>query len=164
MARLLALATAGLLVSTLTGCAGKYTGGGYIDSVTGAPRTATFGFNINGTDVDGDGSPDVAKGQFQYNDHAAGVSFHVDIDTREDGVYCNPDCFAPDPVISIPYSGTYKSKAGGGRLKLGVTSANDGLGNRVDTLWIYEVSTGPYAGYSNYGVVQRGNIQFHPQK
>jgi hypothetical protein len=47
---------------------------------------------------------------------------------------------------------------------LAVTSVNDGFGNQVDSLWIYGVSSGPYAGYSNYGVVQGGKIKFHPQK
>jgi hypothetical protein len=61
-----------------TGCAGRYTGGGYIDSIAGAPQKATFGFNINGIDLDGDQAPDVATGQFQFNDHGTRVSFHVD--------------------------------------------------------------------------------------
>ena len=55
------VAVVALSALAVVGCAGKYTGGGYIESViTGANSKATFGFNIDGTDVDGD--PDVAKG------------------------------------------------------------------------------------------------------
>jgi len=158
-------AIVGLSALALVGCAGKYTGGGYIDSViVGANSKAAFGFNIDGTDVDGDGNPDVAKGQFQYDDRAAGVSFHVVVDERPIGLICNPDCFAPGASVMVPYAGSYSSKDGGGYVTLAVTSINDGFGNQVDSLWIYGVSSGPYAGYSNYGVVQGGTIKFHPQK
>jgi len=163
--RPLMMTIVGLSAVALVGCAGKYTGGGYIDSViVGANSKATFGFNIDGTDVDGDGNPDLAKGQFQYDDHAAGVSFHVVVDERPLGLICNPDCVTPGASIMVPYAGSYSSKDGSGNVTLAVTSINDGFGNQVDSLWIYGVSSGPYAGYSNYGVVQGGKIKFHPQK
>lgn len=165
LVRLGVLTTAVLAVLSLTGCPGKYTGGGSINSnIIGAKGKATFGFNIDGTDVDGDGQVDVAKGQFQYDDHPAGVSFHVVVDGAPGGVLCNPDCFTPGASIMVPYAGRYTSKDGDGDVILGVTSINDGFGNQVDSLWIYGVSSGPYAGYSNYGVVQHGNIKFHPDK
>lgn len=165
LVRFAALATAGLVALTLTGCAGKYTGGGSIDSnIIGAKGKATFGFNIDGTDVDGDGQVDVAKGQFQYDDRPAGVSFHADIDTVLGGLLCNPDCFADGASLMVPYAGRYTSKDGDGDVMLGVTSINDGFGNQVNSLWIYGVSSGPYQGYSNYGVVRGGTIRFHPDK
>jgi hypothetical protein len=165
LGQLAALATTGLVVLTLTGCAGKYTGGGSIDSnIIGAKGKATFGFNIDGTDVDGDGQVDAAKGQFQYDDRPAGVSFHVVVEGAPGGVFCNPDCFSPGASLMVPYAGRYTSKNGDGDVMLGVTSINDGFGNQVNSVWIYGVSSGPYAGYSNYGVVQGGTIKFHPDE
>ena len=89
----------GLIAVILFGCdAGKYTGGGFIDSAAGGDQKATFGFQLEGVDRDGDGqvdmmvAPDPAcpdycfdlwwlgKGQFQFNDHGAGVKFHFDCD------------------------------------------------------------------------------------
>ena len=86
----------GLVVFAAFGCTpGKYTGGGFITSTAGAPKKATFGFNFETLDRDGDGVVDMiaqeieenffaiwwlGKGQFQFNDHGAGVRFHCDID------------------------------------------------------------------------------------
>src|SRR5215471_10897502 len=82
------LAIAGFAMLILSGCIGRYTGGGSIDSTAGAAQKATFGFVI-----DGMGPPDLngfaskVKGQFQYDDHGAGVSFHVSQMTPTDFVY-----------------------------------------------------------------------------
>jgi hypothetical protein len=95
------LSVVGLAVMILTGCdPGKYTGGGVIDSAAGGGQKATFAFNLEAVDRDGDGQIDqidvpldpsdpdnfiwvewwLAKGQFQYSDPAAGVQFHFDCD------------------------------------------------------------------------------------
>jgi hypothetical protein len=154
------LAILGLWASSQVGCAGKYTGGGFIDSVEGAPQKATFGFNINGIDQNGDGYPDVATGQFQYDDHGAGVSFHVD-QIEPTGLYVgisNPGDFM------IVYNGSYSSKDGDGDVWIAVGAkgdGTDGLHNSYDYVFVL-VFTGPYASYENAGVVQGGNIQFHP--
>ena len=74
----------GLAVLSLTGCIGRYTGGGSIDSLAGAPQKATFGFVIDAVNPDANGYATAVKGQFQYDDHGAGVSFHVDQLTSAD--------------------------------------------------------------------------------
>lgn len=61
------LALAAILL--LTGCSGKYTGGGFIDSTAGEKQKATFGFNLELIDEDGDGFWDLGsagKGQFTF--------------------------------------------------------------------------------------------------
>jgi len=161
----LSLSIVGLAALPLGGCAGKYTGGGYIDSVSGGAKDkATFGFNIDSTDVDGDDVADVVKGQFQYNDRAAGVSFHVVVDKLEPFIACDPSCLDDGSSKTIPYSGHYKSEYGDGNVTLGVTSIKDVYGSQVNSLYIFGVSSGPYRGYSNSRVVRGGNIQFHPPK
>jgi hypothetical protein len=154
------LAIVGLWASSQVGCAGKYTGGGFIGSAAGAPQKATFGFNINGIDQNGDGYPDVATGQFQYDDHGAGVSFHAD-QIEPTGAYLVDGSLGE---VTILYYGTYSSKAGDGEVLIAVGAngdGTDGLHNPDDWLFVGVVS-GPYASYSNAGVVQGGNIQFHP--
>jgi hypothetical protein len=42
----------------LAGCAGKYTGGGWTESVAGAPDKAHVAFNFHADDTDGDGLGD----------------------------------------------------------------------------------------------------------
>ncbi len=159
------LAFVGLVASSLVGCVGRFTGGGSIDSIAGAPQKATFGFVIDATNPDEDGNPTAVTGQFQYNDHAAGVSFHVDQLTPGAVGRIYPDIFAPDPAVIFAYSGTYSCAAGTGELALGVASDQqvfEGMNNK-DALFV-TVFTGPYAGYDNVGLVQNGKIQFKPAK
>ncbi len=68
-----------LVFVCLPGCPGKYTGGGWIDSVAGPPDKATVGFNMHALDTDGDGFADDAKGQWQYHDHGADVAMHGEV-------------------------------------------------------------------------------------
>src|SRR6516225_10057773 len=79
------LAVIGLTAALLVGCApGKYTGGGFIESVAGGNQKATFGFELEGIDATGSGQVTLefgqvgpttfdvwalAKGPFTYNDH-----------------------------------------------------------------------------------------------
>lgn len=157
------LAIAGLAVLSLSGCIGRYTGGGSINSTAGAAQKATFGFVI-----DGIGPPDLngyaskAKGQFQYDDHGAGVSFHVDKITPTDFFYV----LGGGNAVGIQYNGTYSSIDGPGTLTFGVSSHDntDGLGDMDQDSLLVIVLSGPYAGYNNGGLVQHGTIQFHPAK
>jgi hypothetical protein len=96
------LAVTGLVALGLTGCdPGTYTGGGFIASAAGGKAKATFGFNFEALDRDGDGQVDqviapvanpenpeeiwyylvwwTGKGQFNFNDSGAGVNFHFDM-------------------------------------------------------------------------------------
>jgi hypothetical protein len=159
------LAIVGLWVSSLVGCAGRYTGGGFIDSAAGAPQKATFGFDIVGIDLNGDQIPDVASGQFQYDDHGAGVKFHLDdlVPTGITIVYPSAG-----RAMTI-YDGSYTSKDGDGDAWVAVSANNDFFQNPFtgqifhnpdDHLFVV-VNSGPYAGYSNDGTLQGGNIQWH---
>ena len=163
------LAFVGLASLSMVGCVGRFTGGGSIDSVAGGPQKATFGFVIDAVNPDEAGNPTAIKGQFQYNDHGAGVSFHVDQLTPALYARIYPDIFAPDPAVMFAYHGTYSSAAGTGELDLGVASDRQvldgpfGSSNNKDALFV-TVLTGPYAGYENVGLVQDGKIQFKPAK
>jgi hypothetical protein len=102
--------------------AGEYAGGGFIASKAGGKEKATFGFNLEAVDKDGDGIIDranatvyvdygipglppfpslvdwyVGQGQFQYNDHGARVKFHLDHDAS---YVLNPDGSVPDKVTA----------------------------------------------------------------
>ena len=157
------LAIAGFVVLSLSGCIGRYTGGGSIDSTAGGKQKATFGFVVDGIGPpDANGFATKAKGQFQYDDHGAGVSFHVDNVTPTDYFYV----IGGGPALGIQYNGTYSSIDGPGTLTFGVSSHDntDGLGDvDKDSLFV-DVLSGPYVGYVNGGLVQHGTIQFHPAK
>ena len=158
------LAFVGLAASSMVGCVGRFTGGGSIDSVAGAPQKATFGFVIDAVNPDDAGNPTAIKGQFQFNDQAAGVSFHVD--QLQPALYAHifPDIFNPQAVM-FAYTGTYTSNEGTGSLDLGVASDKQGLFGTYNKDAVYvNVMSGPYAGYSNTGLVQGGKIQFFPNK
>jgi hypothetical protein len=118
------LAVVGLAATLLTGCdAGKYTGGGFIQSAAGGNQKATFGFELEGINATGNTNGQVtevahpvydpadptnilyivvwflAKGQCTYNDHAAGVQFHFDcVETTN----LPPDGSFPSGVFVVP--------------------------------------------------------------
>jgi hypothetical protein len=98
----------------------KITGGGSIDSITGAPEKATFGFGLNVT-PDENGNPTAVKGQFQFNDHSAGVNFHLDRLQPASFALIYPDLSNP-MALMFAYEGTYSCNAGTGDLVLGVES------------------------------------------
>jgi hypothetical protein len=156
------LAVVGLAAANLTGCVGRFTGGGSIDSIVGAPQKATFGFVLDAVDPDAGGYPTNVTGQFQFDDHAAGVSFHVN-------QFEPTDSFAPPPpALFINYIGTYTCNKGTGTVQIGVAShdqvnPNPPYNANSDAVLVI-VHDGPYAGYSNSGLVQNGIIQFKPAK
>jgi hypothetical protein len=180
------LAIVGLMAALLTGCkAGKYTGGGFIQSVAGGKEKATFGFELAGIDATGSGqvtlesveiAPGVyanwflAKGQCTYNDHAAGVQFHYDCEEMTN--YPAPDGSYPSGIhlTSNPagnggaaiFNGPYKSPAGNGTVYFTITCIDDDFSNTNNTITV-SLSGGPYDGYYNSGTIQGGNIQFHPE-
>jgi hypothetical protein len=174
------------LVAGAFGCAGKYTGGGSIPSAAaGSKAGATFGFNLEGVDGNNDGMIDIAveydpvegfyfgwmvgKGQFNYNDHGAGVRFHADFDASytsnpngiTDQIYVRFD--EHFNITALLFIGTYTSRAGSGVVMVAVTANGDWLDNLDDTIEV-TLYGGPYAGYHNSGTVQNGNIQWHPAK
>jgi len=160
------LAVVGLAAANLTGCVGRYTGGGSIDSINGAPQKATFGFVLDALDPDANGYPTNVTGQFQFNDHAAGVSFHVNQFESADSWAPGPNFLNPEAVV-FNYIGTYTSNQGTGTVQIGVGSHDqvsplDGSLNSDAVL--VDVLDGPYTGYYNFGLVQNGIIQFKPAK
>jgi hypothetical protein len=156
------LAVVGLAAANLTGCVGKFTGGGSIDSIAGAPQKATFGFVLDAINPDENGNPTALTGQFQFNDHGAGVLFHV-AQLEPTGTF-DPS----GPALFFNYIGTYTSDQGSGTLRLGVASHDqvvpfDPSTANSDAVLV-DVFDGPYAGYYNSGLVQNGIIQFKPAK
>jgi hypothetical protein len=160
------LAIVGLWASSVVGCSGRFTGGGYIDSVAGAPAKATFGINFEGID-DGSGQGlciiyrdpittetyGVGKGHGDYNDHGAGVKFQFDCDKVGFPLFDNR-CF---------YYGRYNSEAGDGDVYVAVTANGDPFDHSDDALYV-DLHGGPYDGYSNSGTIKGGNFTWHPPK
>lgn len=167
--------------------AGYYTGGGFIESAAGGARKATFGFNLEGVDENGDGIIDqafvfeggffytwlVGRGQFQYKDPASGVTLHLDHDASYE---LNPDGSTTDRISAVAEFvgpplwfkisclqriGTDSSRQGTGSVYITVKSEEDAFGNTDDYLSI-RVRTGPYADYNNHGVLKGGEIRWHP--
>ena len=178
------LAVAALTAAQLTGCAGKYTGGGSIQSAAGGNAKATFGFELEGVDATGNGqvtvesveiAPDVwanwllAKGQCTYNDHGAGVQFHFDCVEMTN--YPAPDGSYPSGIHigsnaegtpAAQFNGPYTSPAGNGTVLFTITCIGDDFANTNNTVTV-SLSGGPYDGYYNSGTIQGGNIQWHPE-
>lgn len=136
---------------------GKYTGGGWLPSAVESKGKATFGFNLHAYDLDGDGRTDSWKGQFQYNDHAAGVKFHG---TPTDGGW--PETYPPFVGYFI---GVYEPRPGnvgpGGEFDAYIYDFDqDGEFNDGDYIDIL-VYSGVYANYANSGYLGGGNIKSH---
>ena len=140
----------------LAGCMGTYNGGGMIPSASGVPgQKATFGFTIH---VDNDGvdcdTIESVRGQFQYNDHGTQVSFHARIKGH---------AFVLDEFDAhLAFVGEYLVRGQpAGEVLIRVEDV--GKGAERGFLWL-SVLDGPLAGYSNSGIVERGNITYKPDK
>jgi hypothetical protein len=99
MKRLLTVMFA-LAVVGLTGCPGKFTGGGWIDSAAGAPDKAHVAFTVHADDEDGDGLADTYRGQWEYHDNASDVAFHgviTYIENYDDGSVYVAGTYTPQP-------------------------------------------------------------------
>jgi hypothetical protein len=161
-----ALATGGAL--GLTGCVGTFNGGGYIDSVAGAPAKATFGGTVHTVASPNPPGWAVRMGQFQWNDHGTGVRFHVNnIEGPLFGIFW-PDLFNPQANMQA-WQGTYRTSAGGEGVVLFALGVEDPqwtqfFGNALNDAVFVQVLTGPYAGYQNAGLVEGGNVTFEPEE
>lgn len=143
----------------LTGCAGKYTGGGWIPSQVDARAKATFGFNMNAEDTDGDGVADTTRGEFQFNDRAANVAFHAVVIEG----YFNPEWVWPYGDMLAIYWPIGARPQAAGLVRIVVFDRGEPGGASQDQLYI-EVLDGPYAGYLHNAYIGGGNIQFHESK
>ena len=147
-----------VMATVLTGCAGKYTGGGWIPSAVDSTKKATFGGNLSARDTDGDLIADTFSGQWQYHDKAAGVSFHV----NDVQFGLEVDLAGPYPVGD--FIGTYRAqpaKLGSGTVLIIVSDLGDTDLGVEDVVAVFVID-GPFAGYSNVQQLGGGNIQFHP--
>ncbi|HET6576386.1 MAG TPA: hypothetical protein VFG68_22490 [Fimbriiglobus sp.] len=174
-------AAAALCALGPVGCAGKFTGGGWIDSRAGAPAKATMGFNLQATGEDG-GDLEY-RGQFQYSDHGSfagfpdGVAIHGVIDEvniAEDIILGSLGFgglgfdFGPDglPGNAVLFTGTYtpqpESLGDGGAIE-GVVVAGgiSDLDDPRDFVVIHLIG-GVYDGYANGGFIQGGSFKYHP--
>jgi hypothetical protein len=159
----LAMTAVGLLVA---GCE-RATGGGYIPSAIPGGGKATFAFSAKctpTTNEDGSASA-VTKGQLQYNDRAADVKFHANIDGTLTEFPAPPDiCEESDGDESVDtFFGEYRvhggPKEGEGTVELEVRD-NGEPGINGDEVTI-ALEDGRHGGYTNSGTVQGGNVQVH---
>ena len=146
------------LVIGLTGCTGDYTGGGAIPSKSGVTgEKATFGFKLH-LQNDGVSCDEIigASGEFQYVDHGTGidVAFHAKI-TDFAGGFADPN-YNVGPIFIGDYY--VKGKVAGQVL---VGTLDYGKGDKTDYVFL-NVLNGPFAGYSNSGIFEKGNVTYHP--
>lgn len=152
----LVLALTGIIL-VLTGCIGRWTGGGAVVGASGWGK-ATFGFNY--TCDEG-----TQRGQLQYVDHAPGaggpkqVRFHGDFGIDFD------DCIGPgEPQPPIVFAvGTYEpqpTKLGPGGVLL-LFLVDGGEPGTDDDVFEIILEGGIYDGYMNGGPIIGGNIQQH---
>jgi hypothetical protein len=168
----LLMAVLGLTTLTLVGCIeGKYTGGGWTESITDPDAKATFAGNFEAIDADGDGEvfdffsgtfdlDDTFKGQFQYNDHGtADVAFHGTVTNGY--LMTDPTFIAVFPAdrpsdYNVPgaiyFEGTYrpvgKSEPGDeGTFEVMVIDNGEPGPSEGDTIWV-ACTSGKFAGYT----------------
>ena len=154
---LLTIGLVGGLALFMSGCEGKYTGGGWMDSAAEDGGKANLGFNMQASDTDGDGFADTAKGQFQYKDRGAdesfpnGVSFH--------GVITSGSVFENTGTIE----GTYTPQPKGEEIDNGtfiayVYDEGESGASEEDSVTIM-LNGGVYDTYVNSGLLKGGNIK-----
>ena len=153
-----------LMASTVFGAGGpilpgKYTGGGWIESAEDADSRASFGFNLNAIDEDGDGIADTAKGNLLYHDDAAGVKVRCEV-TSGGHIQEGEDTFG---VLVGTYTPQPNSLGEGGTFEALVLDAGEGALSGGDSIEIHLIG-GVHADYSNAGSLGGGNIQYHPAK
>ena len=158
------LVTVGLLGGLalfVSGCVdfgpGKYTGGGVMDSAVEDGAKASLGFNMQALDKDEDGMVDTVKGQLQYKDRGSDVSLHGVVD----GATVIFPWFGDKESIGA-FTGTYRPQPKGESGEFTVYVFDEGEpGPSEEDSFTIEVSGGEYDGYTNSGLLNKGNIKFH---
>ena len=166
----------GSLALFVSGCEGKYTGGGVIDSAIEEGAKANLGFNMHATDTDSEciellgveicNIADEVKGQLQYKDHGSddikypkGLSIH--------GVVTGGGVFEGILSRSGELTGTYTpqpKKLGDGGTFIATVYDNGEPGASEDDSFTIELKDGVYDGYTNSGFLNGGNIKYHEPK
>jgi hypothetical protein len=163
------------------GCAGKFTGGGWMDSLAGAPAKATMGFNFEASEDD-EGNF-TYSGQFEYHDNGSfpgfrkGVGFHgvVDeVDIFEDiavselfvfGLFFD---FGEEGLAGdwVYVTGTYTPQpanlGAGGRFEAIIADSGTPRVADPSDFVVIHIIGGVFDGYANGGFLKGGNITFHP--
>ena len=169
--RLLAIGCVALLMGLTSGCSYKVTGGGWLPSADDGSQKANFGFAANGCEaylMDKDWTN--FKGRFNYHDKTAGVMM---LGTPTGVTKCypgNPVCrydrngiCKGGYAVQLDYKSTNPKDRGEGQAVACAYDNGEGMNATPDWLGIYIAhdDTGPYAGYSNEGYIEGGNIQKH---
>lgn len=141
------------------GCAGKYTGGGFLPSSADRDEKANYGFNFHAIDNDGDGWADGPldehKGTLLYHDKAAGVAIRGDVTFAYVTDWDNFRGFAEGTYVNQPLE-----SGSGGRFEVQTVDLGEpGTGSDIFTIRLIG-NDGSY--YSNAGRIDGGNIQYHP--
>jgi hypothetical protein len=125
-------------------------GGGWIPAGEAGEGKATFGFQLTCDSLTGE-----VRGQFQYNDHAAGIAFHGVVDDQIDGctVTLSSASSGSDPAPG--YSGYSTPQPQKARDPGDLLIALDEQSCLPVTL-----TGGAHRGYSHSGCLEGGNIQF----
>lgn len=164
------LSFVGGLIILQVGCAGKYTGGGFIPSAADPDKKANFGFNFQAIDIDGDGFAngplDEYKGELLYHDRAAGVAIKGDVDFAV--ILDDPSSVGSDlPNFSGLALGTYvnqpQNSGSGGRFQLEMYDLGE-PGADSDFFFILLTDNEGNIIYINSGFIEGGNLQYHPPK
>ena len=132
---------AGALVVGITGC--KATGGGFIQSATGADA-AHFGFVMQTNKQDNVVHGTYRDGYVKLRFDAGSVSMTFD----------------PCAHWTVDYVSTSPDYPGSGTAQVVVCDNGEPGPSSGDNLSI-QILTGPYAGYSNAGVLEGGNLQIN---
>ncbi len=140
---------------------------------------ATFGFQGQARDRDGDGEIDDISGKLQYNDHANGVAIHgVVTDAGHPGfrvfnACIDGECIGGevdengDPILSesvFAAGGTYtpvpKRLGPGGTFEAGFVDWGQEGPNEGDIFRITLIG-GVFDGYTNTAIIKGGNLSIH---
>ena len=142
----------------LGGCIGDYSGGGAMPSASGIQgEKATFGFYIHaGNDGLDCNNITSASGDFQFVDHGTGVNvaFHAVILDSAGGFADADENFAPIFLADYYVKG---KKAG----QVLVGAMDYGKTKKTDNIFVM-VLDGPFAGYLNTGIFEKGNVTYTP--
>jgi hypothetical protein len=142
----------------LAGC-DQATGGGWIQSATGADK-ANFGFSVRCRTVEQNGSTAVLfhDGQLEWQDGL--VRFHGDAEPDEFLVIESVRCEDLDNVGIVLFSGTYRPQGGGLSGTFTALVIDSGARGQMKGDFIsIQLVGGQYPTYFNAGDIQGGSIQ-----
>ncbi len=135
-------------------------------------HTANFGFSAKCRTVTSGGvsSAQFYNGQLQFNDDAAGVAIHGNVQPDAGSIFTGTTCAELDQVFesmgtnTATFRGTYRDQHGAGTGHFEVTVADNGEPGANDSICVMvtpdALPTPPYANCGT-GTISGGNIQVH---